>query len=79
MNSNQFNELLSNMMLIALNTAGIFQQNQRMRALTIEEIGHLQTDVLRQTHMLKDYLTDRNPLHEQAPILDGLSFGRADT
>ena len=46
MNNDQFNELLAYTKIVALNTAGIFQQNQRMRSLTAEEIQELQDDLL---------------------------------
>lgn len=46
MNNDQFNELLAYTKIVAVNTAGIFQQNQRMRSLTAEEIQELQRDLV---------------------------------
>lgn len=72
MNSEQFNQLLSYQMLTALNTAGLFQQNQRMRPLTVEEIGQLQTDLLQAAQKLQQSLARG----EQPPVP---SVGQADT
>lgn len=79
MDKDQFNELLANVMLVALNTAGVFQQNQRKRPLAVEEIDQLQIDVLKHTQKLKSYLDNKNPAHEWAPILSGLASGRSDS
>jgi hypothetical protein len=72
MNSDQFNHLLAYTMLTALNTAGLFQQGQRMRALTPTEIGQLQIDLLEEAQSLRDILAYGTPT-EWPP-----SSGRAD-
>jgi len=72
MNSEQFNQLLSYSMLTALQTAGIFQQNQRMRPLTVEEIGQLQTDLLKAAQELQQSVA--RGVHPPVP-----SVGQADT
>lgn len=79
MNDDQFNELLSYVMLMAVNTSQLLFQQSHRRRLTEEEVDACQNYTLRSAQKLKERLAARNPAHEWAPIFDVPPFGRSDT
>lgn len=59
MEKTAINELRSYVILTALNTAGVFQQNQKMRPLLPEEIDQLQNDILLEAQRIQARLTEQ--------------------
>ena len=78
MNDDQFNELLSYVMLTAVNTSQLLFQQSHQRRLTAEEVDHCQNYTLQNAHKLKQTLAERNPAHEWAPLFDIPPFGQSD-
>ena len=73
MNDDQFNELLANVMIIALNTTALLFQQSRQTRLSPEEIGFCQTDTLKMVQKLKEKMSSGDPF-EWPP-----ATGRSDT
>lgn len=73
MNDDQFNELLSYTMIIALNTSALLFQQSRKKRLTQEEIEFCQSYLFRTAQALQGKFASRAPF-EWPP-----SSGRSDS
>lgn len=75
MDTEQFNEMLSYLMVIALNTSALVFQQSQQRRLTPEEIGFCQDDLLQTAQGIQERLGMR----QEAPGWPKVPpFGRSD-
>jgi hypothetical protein len=79
MTDDQFNELLSYMMLMAVNSTQQLFLQSHPDGLTEKQVAACQEYTLQHAQKMKAILAARNPLHEYAPVFDCQPVGRADT
>lgn len=73
MNDEQFNEILSYLMVIALNTTVQLSQQSQQKRLTRDDVGRCQSNLLQMAQGIQERLAKRSLSPDLPP------FGRADS